>query len=101
MAFSLVGGRGFSSRIFKKADSVVNSGELSFLAKSLKSLICGFWVYEERLWRLRVRTEGLGLMGLSQVDFGLFGSWVWGLLLLERRVVVRGLSWSDKEGFFS
>jgi hypothetical protein len=34
------------------------------------------------------------------VDFGLDKSWVWSLEGLERVVVDRGLSCSDKDGFF-
>lgn len=58
----------------------------------------------ERLWRWRVRTEGLGLVGLTQVDLGLlrrgvFG--VWSFLGVSERVVVdKGLSWSERDGFF-
>jgi hypothetical protein len=42
----------------------------------------------------------LGLVGLTQVDFGLDKRWVWSLVGLERVVVDRGLSCSDKDGVF-
>lgn len=46
----------------------------------------------------RVRTEGLGRVGFTQVDLGLDLRWV--LAGGEGRVVVEmGLSWSEREGF--
>lgn len=50
------------------------------------------------MWRWRERTEGLGRVGLTQVDLGLDLRWVlvgWS----ERRVVEIGLSWSERDGF--
>lgn len=51
------------------------------------------------MWRWRESTEGLGLVGLTHVDFGLDKrrvSFGWS----ERMVVDKGLSCSAKDGFF-
>lgn len=45
-------------------------------------------------------TERLGLVGLTQVDFGLDKRLASSLGVSERVVLVKGLSWSDKDGFF-
>lgn len=46
------------------------------------------------------RTDFLGFMGLTHVDLGFDKSCVSSCLVGESVVVERGLSWSDKDGFF-
>lgn len=51
------------------------------------------------MWRWSESTDGLGLVGLTHVDFGLDKRWVsfgWS----ERMVVDKGLSCSAKDGPF-
>lgn len=103
-AFSLVGGWGICSRAAMKASSDSSWEVLSFWANLLRSLNWGLWEWEDFFCLCSERTERLGLVGLTQVDFGLDKNWVWWSFREEEEsdkvVAVRGLSCSEREELF-